>query len=334
MTRTPRLVSTALLLAALLALPRPAAADDRKDRAQALLAEGNALLDSGSYAEALATFQRAYETFPSPALLLNIGTALRGLKRYAEANNHYNRWLAATRRPKHRSEVVAAIAELDRMVGRVEIQISELDADLTIDGSLVDHRLYGGVVRVEPGNHEIAARKSGFRVARSTITVGAGEKLTVHLVLERPGTKATALPDDDDEEDVELERRTDNGPDRVGQTLRVGGITVAGVGVLSLAIGLKFGLDARRLSGDVNQLAASSADPALIDQKNAEGRRADSRFIAFTAIGGAALVAGGVLYVMGRLRGDAADDRPDDDELAVAPTVAPDLVGLSISGGF
>jgi hypothetical protein len=101
---------------------------------------------------------------------------------------------------------------------------------------------------------------------------------------------------------------------------------------LSLAVGLKFGLDARRLAGDVDQLAASGADAVQIAETINEGERANGRFIAFTAIGGAALVAGGVLYAIGHLRGkDTGRERAAGRSVAIAPAFGPDTVGLAIS---
>jgi tetratricopeptide (TPR) repeat protein len=334
MTRALRLPCLLLLTFALLS-PTLASANDRNERAQVLLAEGNALLDAGAFGEALATFDKAYEIFPSPALLLNMGTALRGLERYAEANNHYNRWLAATRRPQHRSDVEAAIAELDRMVGRIAFDISELDATVTLDGREIDPRLYGNVIRVEPGTHTIAAFKVGFRDRSTTVSVGAGERRTARLVLERPGGSKPEPGPVDDGDDDQAELADTPPPDRAAPMLRIGGIAAAGVGLLSITIGLKFGLDARRLSGEVEQ-ATAAGNGALANQKTTEGETANNRFIAFTAVGGAALVAGGVLYAIGHLRAnDTRRDHHDrDNSLAIAPTITPDAIGLSISGGF
>jgi tetratricopeptide (TPR) repeat protein len=351
MPRTHRFSCTAFVVLVALLTSSAASADSNKARAQRLLAEGNALLDKGAYAQALESFREAYTAFPSPALLLNIGTALRGLERYAEANNNYNRWLAATRRPKHRSEVEAAIAELDRMVGRIEIDINELDVDVIIDGKEVDPRLYGNIVRVDPGVHQIVARKRGFRSAEATLAVGAGEKRTARLILQRPevATKSLEGPDrdtgddlgdddlgDDDDDDDDEASSTGRAPrDPAVRVLKISGIATAGVGLLSLAVGLKFGLDARRLAGDVDQLAASGADAVQIAEAIDDGERANGRFIAFTAIGGAALVAGGVLYAIGHLRGKTAErERDSGRSVAITPAFGPDTLGLAISGDF
>jgi tetratricopeptide (TPR) repeat protein len=62
--------------------------------AQALMIEGVKQLQAKSYEQALANFLEAYAKFPSPKILLNIGSTLRDMGRLADAANTYQRYLA------------------------------------------------------------------------------------------------------------------------------------------------------------------------------------------------------------------------------------------------
>lgn len=336
MTRGSRWTCAAALAIALsLLAARPALADDsEKARARALLVEGNQLLDDGDYAAALARFEQAYATYPSPALLLNIGTALRALDRHAEASNSYARWLRATRRPRHRAEVEEALAALDKLVGRVVLKINEPGASVSVGGAPVDKQIVGSVLRLEPGVHELVAQKDGFKPAVATVRLAAGEKRAVRLVLKRsllPRPDEISEPDlaDEDTDEDEMIEVASGSEDTVATSLEIAGFVAGGAGLISVAVGLKFGLDARRLGSEVDE-AAAAGQLDVAAERTARGKSAENRFIAFTAVGGAAIIAGGVLYAMGHLRQRDREDR----SIAVGPTVAPDLIGLAISGGF
>ena len=62
--------------------------------AQALMVEGVKRLQAKSYDQALANFLEAYAKFPSPKILLNIGSTLRDMGRSADAANTYQRYLS------------------------------------------------------------------------------------------------------------------------------------------------------------------------------------------------------------------------------------------------
>src|SRR5262249_29259382 len=73
--------------------PTPAPAQDpeaaAKQRARALLLEGNTRLDEGLYVDALDKFQRAYDVYPSPKLHFNLAQTYHELGRPVEALRHY-----------------------------------------------------------------------------------------------------------------------------------------------------------------------------------------------------------------------------------------------------
>jgi hypothetical protein len=118
-------------------------------------------------------------------------------------------------------------------------------------------------------------------------------------------------------------------PPQPGRTLRWAGIGTSAAGLLAVAIGIKFGADASSAADDLsgNQDAWTDADRKRIS----EGESANRKFIAFTLIGTAAVIGGGVLYVMGQR---AARKGTRRDRVTVTPTADQDSVGLVVWGRF
>jgi len=67
---------------------------DPRKAAQAYMDHGNAALKAHSYKEAIESFREAYRHFPSPKILMNLGSALRDAGQYAEAVVVYEQYLA------------------------------------------------------------------------------------------------------------------------------------------------------------------------------------------------------------------------------------------------
>ena len=113
-----------------------------------------------------------------------------------------------------------------------------------------------------------------------------------------------------------------------GRGLRVGGLVLAGAGVVSLGVGVVFGLRARRISDDIDG-HDEGAWPDDLLRSQAEGAQAEQNMFILTASGVAAVAAGGLLYYMGhRARRDA-----EERALTVTP-VAGEQIGLAVFGRF
>jgi tetratricopeptide (TPR) repeat protein len=82
-----------------------------------------------------------------------------------------------------------------------------------------------------------------------------------------------------------------------GRGMRIGGLATAGVGALILGGGAYFGLRARSIANDIE--AKPVWDPDLDER----GRRFERNGMIMMIGGGAMVVAGGVLYVLGRTSG-------------------------------
>lgn len=160
---------------------------DAKKKAEAgkLLAEGNALSNEGDYVEALEKFRAAYAVYPSPKLLLNMGTMLRQLGRNIEAADVYERYLRDPDADPQQVQLLnRTLDEIDSLLGHIHITVSPLDASVSLDGKPLDVPTQGIDMRVEPGTHKVAAEKKGFPPAIVTVTLGRGDERVASLKVE------------------------------------------------------------------------------------------------------------------------------------------------------
>lgn len=104
----------ALLALLLLAAPpaRAQTAEDRTEEARASFDRGVAAYEAGSFAEALVSFQHAYELTENAELLYNVATVADRLRRDDVALDAYERYLAAYPDAEDRVNIEARIAAI------------------------------------------------------------------------------------------------------------------------------------------------------------------------------------------------------------------------------
>jgi hypothetical protein len=143
--------------------------------AQALMVEGVRRLQARSYDQALANFLEAYAKFPSPKILLNIGSTLRDMGRLSDAANTYQRYLDDPASGAERAaEVKELLVKLDEQLTTLQVQVTPRGSDLSIDGGPFIPVGQLLVTRVRPGLHLVRVRK-GDRSAELTVNGFEGE---------------------------------------------------------------------------------------------------------------------------------------------------------------
>ena len=223
-------LSVAVAGAALLVAIAPAHAEDEAARreARALVREGNRLLqEARDPAGALELFLSAYAKFPSPKILLNIGSAERELGHTAAAANAYARFLASPDATGALAkEAKTLLAELDRQLGQLAIRTTPSPAEIQLDDGRWEPVDALPTWRARPGAIDVRARAADHDVATTRATVRVGEVVEVALVLSRT---AVAPPPIDA---PPIDGPPVDAPAPVGRTRRAGRFGVRGAVVI------------------------------------------------------------------------------------------------------
>lgn len=169
---------------------RPAAA--------ALMKQGNAEVAQRNYEQGLADFLEAYARFPSPRILMNIGSTLFDMRRYADAANTYQRYLFDPIAQKERlGEVKSLLTKLDDRLTILTVRVYPENAQLSIDGGpfvAVAHALQ---TRVRPGPHTVRVKNA---TASTELTINGFEGEQKELVAQLSNAPVDTKPFEPDRE--------------------------------------------------------------------------------------------------------------------------------------
>lgn len=172
--------------------------DDPATRAlaQALMIEGVKQLNARAFDQALANFLEAYNKFPSPKILLNIGSTLRDMGRLADAANTYQRYLLDPATGSERvAEVKELLIKLDAELTILTVRVLPNGSDISIDGGPFIPVGSTLLTRVRPGIHLVRIRK-GELGNEVTVNGFEGENKEVSAVINvpAPSTAVTTEP--------------------------------------------------------------------------------------------------------------------------------------------
>lgn len=157
-----------------------------KDRASALLAAGNALLDQGQFVEALTQFEAAYAIFPSPKLHYNIAQTLHELGRPLEALAQYEAFLAGVAREEMAAQRELAnqrVFDLQGEIAMLALQCSSAGAAVSVDGKPSGETPLPAPLRLMPGRHVILVDKPGFERHVLEMDLAAGTTVVERVEL-------------------------------------------------------------------------------------------------------------------------------------------------------
>lgn len=181
-------VSLLLVLARGLATAQPQPqpqppSGERKD-AKSLMQSGLRLFELEDYRGALALFEEAYALVPSEKILLNIGTTLKLLDRKADAANAYQRYLDHPEASAaKKTEVTAVLADLDRAVGQLLIDVTPTDAEVQINDGPWQPAASVKRYRVDQGQFTVTARKDKHQTEAKSAQIIGGEKAAIVIAL-------------------------------------------------------------------------------------------------------------------------------------------------------
>ena len=158
---------------------------EQKEKAQALLGEGNQLFLESKHLEALAKYREALALYDHPQIRFNITRCLINLDRKTEAYENIEAALRYGKAPLDNLYEEAKNYEslLKSQIAELEVRCTEPNAKVTVDGQAFATCPATKTIQLLPGNHEVVGRKSGFLTLTRDLVVLPGPQKPVDLTL-------------------------------------------------------------------------------------------------------------------------------------------------------
>lgn len=324
--------------------------------ARSLAEQGFKAFKAEQWQEALDRFERAESLVHAPPHLLYAARASAKLGGYVKARELYNKILRETLPAgsppafkQAQKDAAAELPEVEKKIAYLTISVSGPkpgEAEVKLDGAEVPKALVGVERPVDPGTRKISVSAPGFIAQEKEISLAeaAHESIAIELVVD---PNAAAVPEGGGEGGPGAGSGGGEGggtgaslsTQDMGDTsgLRLGAYIGFGVGILGLAAGTFFLLKAGTTQDDSDKLYdegeckfKTPTDPAKCTESDSLNEDAASQRtlsgISF-GLGGAALVAGVVMFIM-----SSGDSKAARNEPRVTPWVG--LNSMGVSGTF
>ncbi|HSN30387.1 MAG TPA: hypothetical protein VLT45_29060 [Kofleriaceae bacterium] len=276
--------------------------------AEALFREGRRLLKEGNLAEACEKLEASARLDESVGTLLNVGDCREKNGQLATA---WEAFVEAQSVAKEKHDDRAAVARLradalEVRVPYVTIAVSDRDRvmGLTIahDGIAVDLASWTHGVPLDPGIHDIVGTAPGFQPWHTQIDVTEGDNqhLAVPPLERMPPRVALSPPSQSARPDDSSDEREHASPPSRFTTLRKASFGTAAVGLVGIAGGIYWALEAKDLDREANAvcpgtLCSDGHALALNHSAQQDALASDAMF----GVGGAALVGAAVMWWLG-----------------------------------
>jgi hypothetical protein len=294
-----------------------------KSQADVLFDEGTALMNAGKYAEACPKLEQSLKLDPGVGGMLWLADCYERAGRTASAYNQYKaaeKLAADTKDPKGRDKVA------NKHAAALEPKLSKLilmpptplpaGLEITRDGEKVDVTQLGVAIIVDPGAHAIVVNAPGSKRWEKNVDVppDGGTASVVLVVVSETKVEAPPPPPE---------------PSDPGTPLRIGGLVVAGVGLVGVGLGTAFGVIASGKLSDSN--ADNHCDAQNTCDATGLGLRSDAQSAATIStvgfIAGAVLIAGGItMFVLAPKKSPA--------QTALAPAIGGGFYGAALFTRF
>ncbi len=136
--------------------------------------------------EARALFERAHRINPNARTFRGLGLVAFEMKEYVLAAFYLRQALLDERRAltvRLRRQVEGVLDRAEGFIGRIDVALSPEEANLEVDDDVkqVDEK---GLLYLDPGTYQVRVSARGFRTLSKRITVEAGRRSELRLVLE------------------------------------------------------------------------------------------------------------------------------------------------------
>jgi hypothetical protein len=277
----------------------PASAGQQAE-AEALFVEGKKLITAGDFPHACAKFAESERLDPAAGTLINLADCYEKNGQIASAWVTFREAATASERDGRQEWATQAAARAHLLDARLPTLTVEVPAGSSIDGLVIERdgvplapSVWGSALPIDPSTVKIEARAPGRVAFRVTVTVDGDHN---HVVVPVPPLAAVVPP----AAPAATPQPSDPPRRSFQRPLAIG---VAGAGVISVGLGIAFGVVAISKNNEANSVAArdcpdssrcpkgSSAIGLTNDARNAGGI-ADATF----ATGGGLLAVAAILY--------------------------------------
>ena len=292
-----------LCLLSVLLFGGSARADDGENKAaaEALFDDARRLIAEKKYAEACPKLESSQRLDPGVGTMLNLADCYEKLGKTASAWAMFRETISAAHKASSldREEIARSRArELEPKLAYLTIATWQgQNVSVQRDGTPVDAAVLGTELPVDPGDHVIVASAQGKRSWSTTVRIDPGPskaRVTVPILPDEvesgggvPAPAAASLG--------ATSTGTDRGP-RSGSTQRVLAIVAGGVGVVGVALGSIFGLNASSDWSDAKSSCTSYPNGCTAHAKSlSDDARSEATVSTVAFVIGAAGLAGGVV---------------------------------------
>ncbi|HWU85845.1 MAG TPA: PEGA domain-containing protein [Kofleriaceae bacterium] len=307
--------------------------------AEQLFNEARELTKANRWEEACPKFEASLKQDPALGTRLNLATCYEHVGKIARAWGLYRESIELARKAgdSKRSQYAQKQAALlePRLPKLVITAPAKPPAGLAVqrDGAPVSAAELGIALYVDPGAHEVTASAPGFEPVTKQVTLVEGKTATVVLPNLTPKPDAGPTPR---QPDTDRSRQAGHTPPPPVSPMRKHmGLGIGGAGVVMIGVGLLFGSqalskndEAKKLCGD--DLACSPADFDKGTQLISDGRSKATLSTVFVVAGGAAMVAGAVVFLTAP-RARAGERAPG---ARIVPVIQGSGAGIGMVGAF
>ncbi len=314
-----------------------ASADDSSVKAKAAFSEGRELFKANDFKGAADAFRQAHKLAPSWKLLYNIGQSEAAATRYGLALEAFERYLARGGdeiESERQKEVLEEVDRLRRMVGSVEVTAPR-GCLIVVDDVERGRAPLSGSLMISAGvEHRVVVKKVDEILVDRIVRVSGGQKTTIE-VKDKPS--AEPAPDGPEEKSVEEPEQAieeagpspEESPKERSNLWKAGWAVTAVGGAVLIGGGIVGGAMLSSDSDLVKKCDDGVCDPEerdALDKRDNLALTADILYV----VGGAAVVAGVIMVIVGAKNGEKEEDR----DVAFTPSAGPGFVGAALKGRF
>jgi len=325
------------LLGSSLAVPLAHAGDAAT--AEALFRDGRALMDAGNYKAACPKLEESYAQDPATGTLLALGICQERAGLTASAWATYSDAAARAKRDGRADRERAAREHMTALEPKLAHLTIQVDPSLTgvagfsvkRDGREVGSGAWGASLPVDPGEHLVEATAPGRKPFNTKITVPAqavAQTIQIPALELEPAAAATDVKPGP----TNIESPPDAQSTHTVAPLRLPGLIIGGVGIVTLGVSGIFALRASSLNSESKENGHCDAQNQCDDIGGAkrDDAKAAANVATVTVLAGGALTALGVTLFLLKPK----QEHSHAAHVEALPLLGREQAGMALRGSF